>query len=261
VNPFYILHPLWPAATAARWDIALALFAAHLLGDFVFQPDWMVAEKRNPPVLLAHALIHGCLALALFGQWSRLPVAVLVAASHGAIDFLKSRHAQPRQRDFWIDQAGHVLVLVALAAWFGSSGAITHWSAVWGQGYRRLLIFACGGILCVRTSAVAIGFWVQRYLEEIVREPKGGVGAEAARGLSRGGRIIGQWERALIFGFVVTGQPTAVGFLIAAKSIFRFGELTDRTRRMEAEYITIGTLMSFGMALFISWATVLAFRP
>ena len=67
--------------------------------------------------------------------------------------------------------------------------------------------------------------------------------------------MIGQWERALIFLFVCSGQFGSIGFLVAAKSIFRFGELKDRDNRMEAEYITIGTLMSFGWALVSAYLT------
>jgi hypothetical protein len=40
--------------------------------------------------------------------------------------------------------------------------------------------------------------------------------------------------------------------LIAAKSIFRFGELKDSENRKEAEYILIGTFASFLFALVIS---------
>ena len=47
------------------------------------------------------------------------------------------------------------------------------------------------------------------------------------------------------------GQPAGVGFLVAAKSIFRFGELKEHHNRLEAEYITIGTLMSFAWGLAV----------
>jgi len=60
---------------------------------------------------------------------------------------------------------------------------------------------------------------------------------------------------ALIFLFVSLGQPASIGFLVAAKSIFRFGELKDRGNRMEAEYITIGSLMSFGWAITTGYLT------
>jgi hypothetical protein len=47
----------------------------------------------------------------------------------------------------------------------------------------------------------------------------------------------------------------AVGFLLAAKSVFRFGDLKDDHDRMRTEYVLIGTLLSFGIAIGISlWA-------
>jgi hypothetical protein len=55
----------------------------------------------------------------------------------------------------------------------------------------------------------------------------------------------------------MTGQIEGVGFLVAAKSVFRFGELTDHQNRLEAEYITIGTLMSFSWGFAVSLLTKL----
>jgi hypothetical protein len=43
--------------------------------------------------------------------------------------------------------------------------------------------------------------------------------------------------------------------LITAKSILRFGEIKDRRNRLEAEYIIIGTSMSFGYGMFIAYLT------
>ncbi|RYE13805.1 MAG: DUF3307 domain-containing protein, partial [Sphingobacteriales bacterium] len=41
----------------------------------------------------------------------------------------------------------------------------------------------------------------------------------------------------------------AVGFLLAAKSIFRFGDLKEAHDIKLTEYVLIGTLLSFGMAI------------
>jgi hypothetical protein len=79
--------------------------------------------------------------------------------------------------------------------------------------------------------------------------------AAVGRGFERGGEIIGYLERSLIFLFILTGQPGSIGFLITAKSILRFGEIKDRRNRLEAEYIIIGTLMSFGYGMFIAYLT------
>ena len=59
----------------------------------------------------------------------------------------------------------------------------------------------------------------------------------------------------MIFFLVGLGKPEAVAFLVAAKSIFRFGDLADRKHHAEAEYITIGTLLSFTWGLVTAWLT------
>ncbi len=74
-------------------------------------------------------------------------------------------------------------------------------------------------------------------------------------GFPDGGRMIGRLERLLVFLFVMVGTPTAIGFLVAAKSILRFGEIRDSESRKVAEYVIIGTLMSFGFALVTSYLT------
>ena len=52
-----------------------------------------------------------------------------------------------------------------------------------------------------------------------------------------------------VFYFVVSVNFEAIGFLLAAKSIFRFGDLKEAKDRKLTEYVLIGTLLSFGIAL------------
>lgn len=65
--------------------------------------------------------------------------------------------------------------------------------------------------------------------------------------------IIGYAERLLIYVFVLASAPTAIGFLVTAKFIFRFGEVTGDERRAHAEYVIIGTLVSFAYAVTLSY--------
>ena len=53
----------------------------------------------------------------------------------------------------------------------------------------------------------------------------------------------------LVFVFMITNEWQAVGFLLAAKSVFRFGNLQEAKDRKLTEYILIGTLLSFGIAV------------
>ena len=73
-------------------------------------------------------------------------------------------------------------------------------------------------------------------------------------GLPNGGRAIGQLERGLIFLMILGGLPEGIGFLIAAKSVLRFGTVREEARL--SEYVIIGTLASFGWALVSAWATL-----
>jgi hypothetical protein len=79
-------------------------------------------------------------------------------------------------------------------------------------------------------------------------------------GWHKGGQYIGWLERILVMLLVLMEQPNGIGFLIAAKSILRFGEIKDASQRKVAEYIIIGTFLSFGWALLISVFTQKAIK-
>jgi hypothetical protein len=70
--------------------------------------------------------------------------------------------------------------------------------------------------------------------------------------LDNAGKYIGILERLFVFTFVITGNWEAIGFLIAAKSVFRFGDLKESKDRKLTEYILIGTLLSFAIAIATS---------
>jgi len=246
---------LFSSSVHAHLDLGMALLTGHLLGDFVPQPSGMVKNKRRPGALLLHVLVVTAATYVCAGRWQNawLPLAIFV--THGLIDWLKVRIGKGGQTAFVVDQLAHLAVIAALTAGAGEFAGDSMWSTWWGPIWWAVLVFVSTFILAVRVGGMLIGYWVQPYLDEIQRSAHTqDIAFRPTRGLTNGGRVIGQWERALIFVFVGLGQPTAIGFLIAAKSIFRFGELKDRENRMEAEYITIGTLMSFGWALACSYA-------
>jgi hypothetical protein len=74
--------------------------------------------------------------------------------------------------------------------------------------------------------------------------------------LANAGKYIGILERLFVFVFILTNHWEGVGFLIAAKSVFRFGDLKKSKDRKLTEYILIGTLLSFGLAIITALATL-----
>ncbi len=75
--------------------------------------------------------------------------------------------------------------------------------------------------------------------------------AVTTAGLEDAGCWIGYIERLLILTFVLTNHFEAVGFLLAAKSVFRFGELKQAKEIKVTEYVLIGTFASFTIALLV----------
>jgi hypothetical protein len=161
---------------------------------------------------------------------------------------------------FMIDQALHFAVIASLTSYiFFSNIAKPTWlnwnpDATWIVVVTLtalLLLLPCGGLL--------IGSFVQPYQDQLAEYYKAS-NKPRAKGLTNGGRIIGNLERTLIFFLVLLGQYGGIAFLIAAKSIFRFGELRESENRMEAEYIIIGTFASFLYAIAISTLAVMLIK-
>lgn len=66
--------------------------------------------------------------------------------------------------------------------------------------------------------------------------------------LANAGRYIGWFERAVLFAFVIGGQPQAAAIALAAKSFARFPTLRDHEEGF-AEYFLIGSLTSIATAV------------
>lgn len=65
----------------------------------------------------------------------------------------------------------------------------------------------------------------------------------------KGGRLIGPLERALIVVLSLTGAPTLIAAIVAAKGIVRFPEISaDRGRGSKAEEFLVGSLVSWACA-------------
>ncbi|MBV2360670.1 DUF3307 domain-containing protein [Thalassococcus sp. CAU 1522] len=217
-----------------------ALLLAHVLADFVFQPDWMVARKGNVFILLLHAAIVLVFSTAaLGGIWE---VALVVATAHLAIDAIKA-WALPRTfTAFAIDQSAHVATIAAAAYYWSGAFDAGLW-APWGDQALAPALILSGFIVTVFAGGFAVGLLTTRFQEEVPQD-----------GLADAGRLIGRLERTLIFLLVFIEQPAGIGFLIAAKSILRFD--TAAQGQKAGEYVIIGTLASFAWAMAAAYGTV-----
>jgi hypothetical protein len=71
--------------------------------------------------------------------------------------------------------------------------------------------------------------------------------------LPEAGKWIGYLERILVYTLVLLGQYEAIGLLLTAKSILRFGSKI----KVQSEYILVGTLLSISIALLVGLAAKL----
>lgn len=218
-----------------------ALLFAHVLADFALQTNWINANKRRPAVMLLHGALVLLSAQAATGQVAS-PHLLALALAHVVIDALKISGGFHHLRGFLLDQAAHLVTLALIAAL-----APTLWSGgAWAALPALLPLMAL-------TSGILITLSAGQYAVGLLMRPHGA--RIRNQGLREGGRQIGLLERGLIFAMLMLGQPLGVGFLIAAKSILRFGTATRDQRT--AEYVIIGTLASFGWAILTAEGTAM----
>lgn len=216
-----------------------ALLFAHVLADFVFQTNAMVANKARATGFASHGAVVLAMLLLVMGQLH--PALIWLAALHMAIDLAKTR-VPPGLRAFLADQAAHLVTLLAAALWLPDLWEQGIWT---GQtALPGLMALGAGAIIATRGGGFAIGMLMAPFAANL---------PETRDSLPGAGRLIGLLERGLIFALVLFGQAGGVGLLIAAKSILRFGVVKDD--RALSEYVIIGTLASVGWAILSAFGT------
>ena len=102
--------------------IFVKLLLAHLLGDFLLQPNSWVSDKENKKqrskYLYIHILLHGILAWLFVGEIAFGWFALTLALAHGFIDFLKLNFQKKKTKRNWFiaDQALHLITIVVIAS-------------------------------------------------------------------------------------------------------------------------------------------------
>lgn len=220
------------------------LFAAHLIADFLLQPDSLVDKKSNPFYLIIHAAIHALISYILLQNWTEWLIPLLVFVFHLVIDYIKEikTGGMESAKVMVIDQALHLTGLLLIVLYVKLTLPIIVFT---GIGYKAIIVLAAFSIIVLGS-----GHFIGRYMKEIFEEND-----MPAEGLKNGGKLIGQLERMLVLILILIGQPLGIGFLVAAKSILRF----ERSKvQLIAEYVIIGTLLSFTLAIAFSSLAVWA---
>lgn len=217
------------------------LLLAHLIGDFLLQPlKWVVhkeANKIRSKYLYIHILIHFLVTMVLLWDMGLWPLALIIALSHYVIDLAKL-YTAPYFRNkgvpFFMDQLLHVLVLYACA--FNSNI----------MGHTIMLVRDMDWPLI--TAIVFVGSPASIIMAKLLEGMSDRIELDH-KSLPNAGKYIGILERLFVLTFIILGRWEAIGFLITAKSVFRFNDLKESNSRKLTEYILIGTLLSFSLAM------------
>lgn len=216
------------------------LLLAHMLGDFLLQPDsWVKAKEKNKLKawqLYAHTFIHFAIAMLIVWDSSFILWAIGIAVIHFVTDVSKVFFQFEKSKRVWffVDQVIHVSVIFIVTIW--SQNIVISFCPVFNEYNLFLATFVYA--LTQPVSAI-IKLLISKWTSI----------SEKNDSLENAGKYIGILERLFVFAFVVSGNWDAIGFLLAAKSVFRFGDLKESKDRKLTEYVLIGTLLSFGIAI------------
>jgi hypothetical protein len=224
--------------------LTIKLLIAHIIGDFVLQPDsWVKDKKTNKhksKFLYLHGLVHLISLLILLQfNWLYWPYLITIVISHLIIDLVKL-NLEGKINDrllFIIDQILH-LIIISIVVVLNTPYTID-FEYIYS---KESLLFTLAILLVSFVSSIIMKMIMSKWkLEDDSSDDS----------LQSAGKYIGVLERLFVFGFIILNQWSAIGLLIAAKSVFRFSDLSRAKDRKLTEYMLIGSLISFGLAILI----------
>ncbi len=234
-------------------SLLLSLILVHLLADFFLQPQAGIAEKAarhyRSKFLYMHSVIHGLLSLAVLligGADVRLSLgmAALIGISHLLFDLGKSYTPKGKYSWFILDQILHLLVILMAWLYLTDQWPLAVQAVGWFLSPKPLTVLIAY-ILITRPLSFLIAITIGKWSHEI----------DNSGSLAEAGARIGLLERFLTLTFILIDQFAAIGFLLAAKSVLRFGDLKEAHHRKLTEYVLLGTMISFATTITLGLVT------
>lgn len=230
--------------------LLIKLVCAHFCSDFIFQTNKVHEGKcqngiKGLSFQIFHSLIHAATAYLFIAQWNNWQVPTILFITHFLIDYVKYKFKKSGLSLFIVDQAAHLTVIFIM--WyllFCNYTILCNWYA--SINSVKLWIIVTAYILVLKPSSVLLGLFIKQWISN-----------SNTQSLPKAGQWIGFLERILILTFILIGCIEGVGFLLAAKSVFRFGALNNSKEIKTTEYVLIGTMSSFALAILVGVATKL----
>ena len=239
----------------STYKLFLALYFAHLLTDFVFQADSVVAGKKQGSwrSYFWHGIMYyGTTFIiiiimnpALVRAWRFESVIVSLCVVHLLLDWIKIRlAASDSAKSFAADQALHLVTVIGATVLINRPTwqAVVPYLGRMRDAQDKILLVAVIYVLVVFGS----GYFI-RYLIRPLWTTASGESTDHHDEVVNAGLYIGWLERFLALTAIFLQSPGTVGLILTAKSIARYPEL--KTPGQFVEYFIIGTLLSISVAI------------
>ena len=225
------------------WVLLLKLLLAHFLSDFFLQSNSMIQSKSW---FSKGMLLHILVVFVLTGAFSFLrKEALLIACIHYVLDGLKMTfNPLPTFKNkgtllFILDQLGHILTVFFVWIYVTDSFMEIAQKISLLLNDKHVLLGLLGYIL-VTTPA---GYLIDTATKKM----------DGSTLVSKHSFTIGILERILILTFVLVNQYTAIGLMLVVKNFHRILNPAERFTSVQedekSEYVFIGTLISYGIAI------------
>ena len=232
--------------------LLLLLLSAPFIGDFYLQPGHWIADrhihKARSVALYKHTVIHALLAAFAFYFAGYDLTAIgtgtlIITVTHGLIDYFKAGRTSTFA--FMMDQLAHLIIIgLVCAVALNLTPAQLH-GYILALREPEWLIYLLGYVFILQPASILIAQLLAGHTARLQNTD--------SQSLGSAGRWIGYVERLLALSFVLVEQYTGLGFLVATKTVFRVGDLSKSKDMRLTEYMMLGTLISFAIALITGW--------
>ncbi len=240
---------------------------AHVLTDFVFQTDTIVENKNELRLsgLFYHWLVTFLVLIIFlipFELSTTLQFALIISVIHIFVDiiktmFVRGNHAKRGLFALVLDQFIHLVTIAFVIPLFNFNvtniflritRGISEYSGInlSQLPVERIILTSIVYLYVVFGGAV----FMRKLFDYIYRNDTETV-KDTFRSATKienvkTGRVIGIFERIIVLTLFITNNISSIAFVIAAKSLARFKNLSDKDF---AEYYLIGTLASVLIAM------------
>lgn len=266
------------------WLILIRILTAHLITEWLFQLSFWKSFKSNEKFFsrknFLTGTIAGIISYIFAASWSSIWLIAIIFISWVLINTWKYKKKGEKETPILFSIGKQIIyLLVIIGCWLSLSeinitavGEILCLfilnSKTWIIGLAYLtVIFPTGSFIGKLAIPWHQELW-QSHLEEIKKnsETSGTQNADTPEHMSKNdqksfleslanaGIWVGRLERILILTFILISRYEAIGFLITAK-IIRFTGMKGVWDKKEAEYVLIGTMWSFVIAIIVGILT------